>query len=61
MAVGIVLPYALLLALMTAQGVFDRFWFWTVDYARAYLSQEDLKTGIENFRAVVIPIIQDNP
>ena len=31
---------------MAAQGVLDRFWFWTFDYARAYVSEVDLKTGI---------------
>ena len=61
MAGGIVLPYAVVLALMAHQGVLDRFWFWTVDYARAYASEVDLKTGIELFQSGIIPIIQNNP
>ncbi len=61
MAGGILIPYAVVLALMAAGGVFGRFWFWTVDYARAYVSQVDLKTGIELFESAIIPIIQSNP
>ena len=61
MAGGILIPYAVVLALMAAEGVLGRFWFWTVDYARAYVSQMDLKTGIELFRYAIIPIIQSNP
>ena len=61
MAGGILIPYAVVLALMDAGGVFGRFWFWTVDYARAYVSQVDLKTGIELFESAIIPIIQSNP
>jgi hypothetical protein len=62
MAGGIVLPYAVVLALMAHQGVLDRFWFWTVDYARAYASETDLKRGIELFQSGgIIPIFKNNP
>ncbi len=61
LAGGIVLPCAGVLALMAHQGVFGRFWFWTVDYARAYASEVDLKTGIELFQHGIIPIIKSNP
>ncbi|MFZ2448143.1 MAG: glycosyltransferase family 39 protein [Syntrophobacteraceae bacterium] len=61
MAGGIILPYAVVFALMAAQGVLDRFWFWTVDYARAYVSQVDLKTGTQLFLSAIIPIFQSNP
>lgn len=30
-------------------GVFDRFWFWTVDYARAYAAKEPLAKAWRNF------------
>ncbi len=61
LAGGILIPYAVVLALMAAEGVLGRFWFWTFDYARAYVSQMDLKTGIELFDYAIIPIIQNNP
>ncbi|AFM24527.1 hypothetical protein Desti_1819 [Desulfomonile tiedjei DSM 6799] len=37
--VGAALPYLLLCVIMWKAGVFDRFWFWTVTYAREYVSQ----------------------
>ncbi|MGA2224170.1 MAG: glycosyltransferase family 39 protein, partial [Syntrophobacteraceae bacterium] len=61
MAGGILIPYAVVLALMASEGVLDRFWLWTFDYARTYVSQVDLKTGIEFFESGIIPIIQSNP
>jgi len=61
LACGIVIPYVLVLALMARQGVFDRFWFWTVDYARSYASEMDLKTGLQLFQLGFIPIIRNNP
>jgi len=61
LAAGIVLPYAVTLALMAHYGVLSRFWFWTVDYARSYASEVDLKTGIEYFRSGFLPIVEKNP
>ncbi len=61
LAGGIVLPYAVVLALMAHQGVLDKFWFWTVDYARAYATEVDLKTGMEFFQTGIIRIFKSNP
>src|SRR5208337_2718843 len=61
MAGGILIPYAVVLALMAAEGVLGRFWFWTVDYASAYVSQMDLKTGFQLFKFTITRIIQNNP
>jgi len=61
LAGGIVLPYAVVVALLAHQGVLDRFWFWTVDYARAYATEIDFKTGIVLFQDGIIPIIRNNP
>ena len=38
-AIGAMLPYGLTCLILTAAGVFENFWFWTVDYALAYVSQ----------------------
>lgn len=55
---GVVLPYALLCAVMWKAGVFERFWFWTVTYAREYISQVPLSVAPEllvfNHRDTVI-------
>jgi len=61
LAGGIVLPYAAVLGLMAYQGVFDRFWFWTVDYAGAYTSEVNLGTGLGNFQSSIAPIVRNNP
>jgi len=35
-SIGAVLPYALTCLILFRAGVFQKFWFWTVSYARAY-------------------------
>lgn len=35
-ALGGILPYAMLFLLMYSSDYFDRFWFWTVEYAQSY-------------------------
>jgi hypothetical protein len=44
--VGVVLPFALTCAVMKICGVFDKFWFWVFDYARAYGSIISLGDGL---------------
>ena len=39
LALGAAVPFAILCAVLGAQGVLGRFWFWTVGYARAYVSE----------------------
>jgi hypothetical protein len=46
---GLVLPYGLTCLLLAAAGVFDRFWFWTVVYARVYAGEMPAKTGIGDY------------
>ncbi|OQY58527.1 MAG: hypothetical protein B6245_11415 [Desulfobacteraceae bacterium 4572_88] len=36
---GAVIPYGLTCLILALAGVFDKFWFWTVEYAMAYASQ----------------------
>ncbi len=36
---GVALPYLLTCLLLLKAGVFREFWFWTIDYARAYTGQ----------------------
>jgi hypothetical protein len=36
---GVATPFALLLAVLGVQGVLGRFWFWTFQYAKAYVSE----------------------
>jgi hypothetical protein len=45
-ALGAVLPYLLTCAWLAAAGVFANFWFWTVRYATAYVSEVRLADGM---------------
>lgn len=46
-SVGVFVPYLSVVGLMTATGNFDKFWFWTIEYASKYaasgVSWEDAK------------------
>ena len=35
---GVILPFGITCLLLWYRGVFDKFWFWTIDYARQYAS-----------------------
>ena len=60
LAGGIMLPCAVVLALMAYQGVLGGFWFWTVEYARAYASEVDLQTGTRLFQSGIDPVVRNN-
>ncbi len=57
---GAGLPFALTCAVLWRAGVFHKFWFWTFDYARAYVSQVSLSEGMENFWDNFEPIVKPN-
>jgi hypothetical protein len=46
---GVILPYLLTLLILKMSGAFDKFWFWTVEYASKYASGISLKNGINEF------------
>jgi 4-amino-4-deoxy-L-arabinose transferase-like glycosyltransferase len=45
-SIGAILPYALTCLLLLRAGVFQKFWFWTVSYARAYGSELTAGEGL---------------
>ncbi|MGD9020302.1 MAG: glycosyltransferase family 39 protein [Lysobacterales bacterium] len=45
---GVTLPFLLTCLLLYRAGVFDKFWFWTFDYAREYVSSMPWSTGMRN-------------
>jgi hypothetical protein len=45
-AIGAVLPLALVVCVLAAQGVVGRFWFWTFTYAREYVSVKPLSYAL---------------
>ncbi len=46
---GVFIPYLLTVLLLLLSGAFDKFWFWTVEYASKYASGVDFKTGMRLF------------
>ncbi len=50
-AIGAILPIGLTCLALYLLGVFGKFWFWTVSYAREYVSQIGLGEGLRNMAA----------
>jgi len=46
---GVILPYALTCLILLRAGVFQKFWYWTVSYARAYGSELSAREGLHQF------------
>ncbi len=44
---GAVLPFAATCVVLSLVGVFGSFWFWTIDYARTYVSQVPAGMGLQ--------------
>jgi 4-amino-4-deoxy-L-arabinose transferase-like glycosyltransferase len=58
---GVVLPFGILCLWLWAAGVFERFWFWTFEYARAYVSQAPLSVGIRLLSQGLRSLTVDSP
>jgi 4-amino-4-deoxy-L-arabinose transferase-like glycosyltransferase len=50
---GAALPYLLTCAALYRAGVFAKFWFWTVSYARQYATSTDFMQGLKYLREIV--------
>ena len=48
-ALGSLVPLLAVVAVLTAQGVVGRFWFWTIRYAREYVTQVSLSEAVPAF------------
>ena len=49
MALGAVIPFAAAVFVLAAQGVLGRFWFWTIRYASAYVTEVPPAMAWSNF------------
>lgn len=49
LALGTAIPFAMVVVAMYAAGTFDKFWFWTIVYAREYTTMLPLWRGAELF------------
>ena len=50
---GAAIPYLLTCAVLYRAGVFAKFWFWTVSYARQYATSTDVMQGLKYLREIV--------
>lgn len=48
-AAGAMIPFLATCCVLAAGGVFDTFWFWTVDYAANYVTMVPLQSGLSRF------------
>ena len=55
---GMIIPYALVVLYVFKAGVLAKFWFWTVQYAREYVSEQTLAEGFTNFGKTFVPIVK---
>jgi len=59
LAGGSAVPFLLICTILYAVGVFSKFWYWAIQYARQYVSQVPLSAGIqlfyENTKIMLVP------
>ena len=60
-AVGVFIPYGLTCVLLFWTGVFDNFWFWTVDYAWLYASSTSHGEAWTLLRTQVLHVVASAP
>jgi 4-amino-4-deoxy-L-arabinose transferase-like glycosyltransferase len=57
---GVILPFGLTCLFLWFAGVFDKFWFWTIDYAREYATLVPLSQAgrifADSFNSIVGPV-----
>jgi hypothetical protein len=61
LALGAAIPLAACAAAFVHTGVFERFWFWTVDYSRYYASQVPLEIGLRQLAGTLSAILLATP
>jgi hypothetical protein len=57
---GAIIPFALTCLLLWFAGVLDKFWFWTIDYARQYATLVPLGESIKLFAECATKVIGAN-
>ena len=58
---GVITVFTFLLIIIALSGVFKSFWFWTVDYAQAYISLVHPEQAWQNFIGSAAPIVKSAP
>ncbi len=57
---GLAAPFAITCLLLWRAGVFPKFWFWTVTYARQYATEMRLGDGLSALAETFAPILKQN-
>jgi hypothetical protein len=57
---GSVVPLSFTVFVLWRAGVFDRFWFWTITYARQYASENSLDHGVTFFMGAFPNVVGPN-
>ncbi len=57
LSIGTAIPLAATAIVLAFLGVFDKFWFWTVEYGREYVTALPLSQGIEHLESAVSRIV----
>jgi 4-amino-4-deoxy-L-arabinose transferase-like glycosyltransferase len=57
---GAAIPYILIALGLYNAGVFDRFWFWTFQYAREYANGLSISKGLNEFASQFTAIVEPN-
>ncbi len=53
---GVLAPFAVTCLILWWAGVFEKFWFWTFDYAREYVSSLSLSVGLQSLKMMIVRI-----
>jgi hypothetical protein len=59
-AVGFVVPLAVVIGVLAAQGVLGRFWFWTFRYAREYVTEKPISTALPDLAESFVTVSEHN-
>jgi 4-amino-4-deoxy-L-arabinose transferase-like glycosyltransferase len=51
-------PFGVCCLVLLMYGTFDKFWFWTFEYAREYVTYEPFHKGVRNFQRLFGRIVQ---
>ena len=53
---GVLAPFVVTCLILWWVGVFEKFWFWTFDYARQYVASLPLSIGLRNLKIMIMYI-----
>jgi asparagine N-glycosylation enzyme membrane subunit Stt3 len=57
---GVVLPFGMICLWLWRMGVFEKFWFWTFDYASKYVTGLSFSDGWEGFKLRSASIVKES-